>query len=403
MNHGSIGYPEALEKTLSHLTPLAAGTLPFSECTDHVCGEDLYARVDAPSVDSSLKDGYAVRSEEVSKASVEHPVELRMCDTAAAGVPSAERVRPGTTIRVLTGAQIPEGADAVVPEEYTRRKEGRIIVLRDAECGRNILPMGADIRKGERILRKGDVLTPGSIGLAVASGYATISAIPKPRVAILATGNEVVYPGAEFSEGKLFASNMATLHAWCSRLNMETRMDIVSDDGKKISEKLTRAARENDAVLTSGGAWAGDRDLVVETLQALGWRKVFHRVRMGPGKGAGFGFLDSTPVFVLPGGPPSNLTAFLFLALPGLMKMAGNRGQGLRSQPVRLKEPVKGKKDRTRFVFGKLEQKERICFFIPGETSSRLRSMAEAQCVITLPEGVEQMSAGTDLTATLLA
>ena len=402
MNHGFIGYPEALEKTLSHITPLTAGTLPFSECTDHVSGEDLCARVDAPSVDSSLKDGYAVRSEDVAEASVETPVELRMSDTAAAGVPGSERVLPGTTIRVLTGAKIPEGADAVVSEEYTQRKEGRIIVLRDAESGRNILPRGTDVRKGEIILRLCDVLTPGNIGLAVASGYAALSAIPKPRVAILATGDEVVYPGAVLPEGKLFASNMATLHAWCCRLDMKTRMGIVSDDEKEVAEKLIQAARENDAVLTSGGAWMGDRDLVVRTLSELGWQKIYHRVRMGPGKGAGFGFLDGTPIFVLPGGPPSNLTAFLFLALPGLMKMAGNRGQMPRSQPVRLKEPVKGKKDWTRFVFGKLEQKDKHFLFVPDKKSSRLRSMAEAQCAIIIPEGVDHISEGETVMGTLL-
>ena len=239
MNHGFIGYPEALEKTLSHITPLTARPLPFSECTDHVSGEDLCARVHAPSVDSSLKDGYAVRSAEVGEASAETPVELRMRDTAAAGEPSADRVLPGTTIRVLTGAEIPEGADAVVAEEYTQRQDNRITVLRHAESGRNILPKGTDVRKGEVILRAGALFTPGNIGLAVASGYATVSAVPKPRVAILATGDEVVFPGEELPEGKLFASNMATLHAWCSRLDMKTRMDIVSDDEKKTGPGLS--------------------------------------------------------------------------------------------------------------------------------------------------------------------
>ena len=239
MNHGFIGYPEALEKTLSHIIPLAARPLPFSECTDHVSGEDLCARVHAPSVDASLKDGYAVRSAEVAKASAETPVELRMRDTAAAGEPSADRVLPGTTIRVLTGAEIPEGADAVVAEEYTQRQDNRITVLRHAESGRNILPKGTDVRKGAVILRAGELFTPGNIGLAVAAGYATVSAVPKPRVAILATGDEVVFPGEELPEGKLFASNMAALHAWCSRLDMKTRMGIVSDDEKKTGPGLS--------------------------------------------------------------------------------------------------------------------------------------------------------------------
>ncbi|MBW1696837.1 MAG: molybdopterin molybdotransferase MoeA [Deltaproteobacteria bacterium] len=402
MKNEFIGYPEALKLTLSHITPLQPRAMAFSECTDHISGEDLRARVDVPSVDVSLKDGYAVRSEDVAKASAQSPVELEISDTAAAGVPSADRVLSGTTVRVLTGAKIPEGADAVVSEEYVQQEHSRILVFRDAEPGRNILPRGTDVRKGEIILRAGDILTPGRVGLAVASGYATISAVPKPRVAILATGDEVLYPGAELEEGKLYASNMAALNAWCSRLNMDTRMDIVSDNEKNVSEKLDRAAGENDAVLTSGGAWMGDRDLVVRTLVTLGWEKVYHRVRMGPGKGAGFGFLKRTPVFVLPGGPPSNLTAFLFLALPGLMKMAGYSRQIPPLQPVRLKEPVKGKKDWTRFVFGELEQGDQFCFFIPHRMLSRLRSMAEARCIITIPEAVDGIPEGTTVMGTML-
>jgi molybdopterin molybdotransferase len=402
MRDDYIGYPEALEKTLSHIRPLTAGMLPFSDCMDRVSGGDLYARVDAPSADSSLKDGYGVQSGDVSAASAETPVELRLCDTASAGNPSAVRVRPGTTVRVLTGAKIPDGADAVVAEEYTRRKEGRIIVLRDAESGRNILPKGTDVYRGETILRKGDVLTPGNIGLAVASGYAAVSAVPRPRVAILATGDEVVFPGEDLPEGKLFASNMATLHAWCSRMGMKTRMRIVPDHKKNLSEALARAARENDAVLTSGGAWMGDRDLVVRTLSELGWEKVYHRVRMGPGKGAGFGFLYNRPVFILPGGPPSNLTAFLFLALPALMKMAGSMKNGLPSQPVRLKEPIKRKKGWTGFVFGKLEADDHNVFFLPLKGASRLKSMAESQCIVVIPEDVAHLSAGETVMGTML-
>ena len=397
-----IGYQEALKHTLEHITPLGAKEIPLADGATHLSAKEVYSLVDSPSVDTSLKDGFAVRSEKIAEASPETPVKLQVLDVAAAGLPSTGKVLPGTAIRVLTGAEIPQGADAVVAEEFTHRLGDHVMVIRHAESGRNILQKGTDVRKGEIMIRSGDELIPGRVGLLAAAGHATVWIVPRPRVAIVATGDEVVWPGELLPEGKLYASNLSTLNAWCKQFNMETRLDIVSDDERRVSETLDHAARDNDAVLTSGGAWTGDRDLVVRTLMSLGWQKVYHRARMGPGKAVGFGFLYGTPIFILPGGPPSNLIAFLFLALPALFRMAGNKDLPLQKKSVRLTEPVYGRKDWTQFIFGQLEGDAHHSLVRPIKLSSRLKSMAEAHCIISIPEGMEHLSAGTDFMATLL-
>ncbi len=402
MSSRFIGYQEALKQTLSHLKPLEAEKRPLSESTDYVVAKDIYALVDSPSDDTSLKDGFAVRSEDITGVTSAAPVNLKLQGVVAAGARSPKRVEPGATLRVLTGAVIPEGADAVVAEEYTRTKNEQVTVFKHAEPGRNILPKGCDVSVDELVISNESRLSPGKIGILAAAGQDRISVVRKPRVAIIATGDEVLLPGQPLSEGKLFASNMFTLNAWCRRYGMETCLDIVGDDAKIISDKLNLTTRAYDAVLTSGGAWSGDRDLVARMLGQLGWQKMYHRVRIGPGKAIGFGFLKNTPVFILPGGPPSNLMAFLKLALPGLLSLAGYSNLQLPYKPSRLAETITGQSDWTQFIFGRFENRNGTSYFRPLRYNSRLKSMAEAEGIISIPEGTDQIAAGSEIIVSLV-
>ncbi len=400
MSDELIGYQEALELTLARISSLNPTNIPLDNSVNLHSASDVHALVDSPSVDTSLKDGYAVRSEDIASASPETPAKLGILDMAAAGVPSTATVQAGTVIQVLTGAKIPQGADAVVAEEFIKRENQYIFVTGQVEPNRNILKQGTDVGTGDVIVRSGDLLTPGRIGLLASGGLATVTVTPRPRVAIIATGNEIVLPGEPLPEGKLYASNLAALNAWCRRFHMKTRLEAVSDDERRISETLDRSAKNNDAVLTSGGAWSGDRDLVARVLDRLGWNKIYHRVRIGPGKAVGFGFLHKTPVFILPGGPPSNLMAFIHLALPALWRLAGNEGSPLKRKTVQLKEPVYGRVENwTQYIFGQMNEND---MFQPIKWSSRLKCMAEAHGVIEIPEGLDRYPAGEKVTATLL-
>ena len=402
MSSKFIGYQEALKQTLSHLKPLGAEKKSLNDSIDYVAAEDLFARVDSPSDNTSLKDGFAVRSEEITGATSESPVILTLQGIVAAGAIRAECLQSGSAIRVLTGAIIPQGTDAVVAEEYTRTENEQVTFFKHAEPGRNILPKGCDISIDELVIPQGSLLSPGKIGILAAAGHDRISVVPRPRVAIIATGDEVLLPGQPLTEGKLFASNMFTLNAWCRRYGLDTSLDIVGDDARSISNKLNLASQSYDAVLTSGGAWSGDRDLVARMLDQLGWQKIYHRVRIGPGKAIGYGFLNHTPVFILPGGPPSNLMAFLKLALPGLLKLAGYSDLQLPEKPSRLTQTVTGQSDWTQFVFGKFENKNGTSYFRPIKYSSRLKSMAEAEGILSIPEGSDQLAAETEVLVSML-
>jgi molybdopterin molybdotransferase len=403
MHKEYIGYDEALKKTLKHITALDVIDLPLSDCAGYAAAEDVCARVDAPSVDTSLKDGFAVRATDIARAAADNCIHLKCIGTASAGGSEADRVLPQTAVRILTGARVPDGADAVVAEEYADRSGDVVIISEPIDKGRNILPLGSDIARGQPVLLSGECLTPGKVGMLAAGGCSKVTVFRKPRVAIIATGDEVILPGRTLNAGQVYASNLLTLNAWCRKYGLDTGLEVAKDNAKAIKESLKRGLETHDVVLTSGGAWTGDRDLMAMVLEELGWQKVYHRVRLGPGKAVGFGLLNKKPIFILPGGPPSNLVAFLQLALPGLLKLSGILNFKLTQISATLKETVKGQRSWTQAVFGGLTEENCIRFFRPLKGSSRLRSIADGDGLLLIPEGVEQIAEGETVTPQLLA
>lgn len=403
MRNLSLGLEKALSITLEHITPLAVESIELAESTDHVVASDLYALVDAPSMDSSLKDGYAVVSREVAHATPEIPVHLQLIGHLEAGGDKDIELKPGTTVQVLTGARIPAGADAVVSEEFVRPEGNNILVMNFAEPGRNILRRGRDVDSCTCILKRGQQISPGIIGLIAAAGHNMVPVFKTPAVGIVGTGDEIVAPGEPLAEGKLYASNIMTISAWCKRYGMETRMVIVRDDFETLTKTLKTVTASVDALITSGGAWTGHRDMVAQVLEGLGWQQYFHRIRIGPGKAVGFGTLDGKPVFILPGGPSSNLMGFLQIALPGLLALAGHTDPPLPRVTARLGADLEGRqRDWTNFFFGKLEEEEGLPVFHPLQDSSRLRAIAEAEAIACIPEGQGPLSKGSVISVQVL-
>lgn len=392
-----MGYLQALNQTLDTIVPLKGSEeVELEKSLNRVVFSDLHSLVDSPSIHASMKDGYALRSEDITAADLKHPVPLRIIGSAAAGSPSHLEVSEGTAVRILTGAEIPQGADAVLAEEFTHRRDHTLTVFNTAAPGRNILARGADVQKGELIASKGTFLNPGKIGTIAASGFGRVPVFFRPRVAILATGDELVKPGCPLPAGKLYASNLEMLKSWCRRYGIPTSFQIVTDRPDIITRTIQEAVFSHDAVITSGGAWTGDRDYVSDALTSLGWKKIFHSIRIGPGKPVGFGLLEQKPVFLLPGGPPSNLTGFLKIALPGLLRLGGHAKPFLPRIMVRMKQEVVGRqKDWTQFVYGTFSMEDGYTMFSPLSLSRRLQSMAVAQGVITIPEGVHSWPADT--------
>ena len=400
----SLGLKDALRLTMDAISPLPIEDVALLDSVGRVAGSGLSAKVASPSQATSRKDGYAVRSRDVASAAAQNPVRLRLAGKMAAGDKDDIPVMPGTAVRVLTGARIPIGADAVVSEEFTRKDGGGVVVEIFADTAKNILPAGGDVALGTPVLEAGQTISPVMAGLLAAAGHHRIPVRALPRVGILGTGNEIVLPGGRLEKGELYASNIVTLAGFCRRYGMETKLGIVGDKHGAMLAAMQDIHGKTDALITSGGAWRGDHDIVAHVLGDLGWEKIFHRIRIGPGKAVGFGMLNKKPVFLLPGGPPSNLMGFLQIALPGLLALSGRPNQGLPRVSARLAKGLGGGDvDWTDFFQGTLTPGDGLPLFHPMPKRSRLNDLARATAVAAIPEGSDHLEQGTVLSVQLIS
>lgn len=398
-----IGFDQAWDLVRKSMPKLGPESVRVSEMAGRVCAEDVTALIDYPSIDSSLKDGFAVVSQDVAFAGATSPVLLKLVGTLGAGDPCNMAVSPGTAVKVLSGAPIPEGADAVLAEEFVEVGPGRIKALAHSEKGRNILTKGSEIRAGEVLVRAAEPLTPAKVSLIVAGGIEEAPVFRRPVVGLLATGSEVMLPGKRPETGKLFASNLALQDAWLRLWSMTTTVRQAGDSFDDLTSVVGSMLSECDVLLTSGGAWKGDRDLIVKVLDKLGWDLIFHRVRLGPGKAIAMGFFKGKPIFCLPGGPPSNEAAFLLIAFPAITQMAGYTSSPYRRLAGILDEDVRGQKDWTQVIHCRAERLESSIRLIPLVGKRRLSSMAGADGLVLIPEGVDHMPAGTAVNFICLA
>ncbi len=230
-----------------------------------------------------------------------------------------------------------------------------------------------------------------------------IPVVKNPVVGIVGTGDEIVEPGQPLTEGKLYASNITTIAGWCNKQKMKTLMVIVKDDYSTMLNALKTIAEKADVLITSGGAWTGDRDMVARVLDELGWQQLFHRIRIGPGKAVGFGTLNGKPVFILPGGPSSNVMGFLQIALPGLHALSGYSNPGLPWINARLDSELKGREsDWTQFFLGTLEHTSELPIFHPLKRLSRLTSISDATAIASIPEGEDRLQEGSVVSVQLI-
>jgi molybdopterin molybdotransferase len=401
-----VGYKEAFQLINSNVKTIGIEELPLVLSVGRIAAADIIAAASYPSSDVTLKDGYAVISADVEKASARHPVRLKITGTNYAGSHYDGEVNRGNTVKVCSGAPIPKGAEAVVSEELCEEiSPTEVLVKADAAKGRNVLVTGGEIRAGETIARKGERLLPGYLGLAAAAGINQVSVYRRPKIAIIGVGDEVVAPGANLHPGQLYASNLVTMEAWLVSFDIACVASIAKDNEAAIKSELLKALNEVDVILTSGGAWGSERDLVIGALDKLGWREIFHHVRLGPGKGIAFGMWEDKPVFCLPGGPASNEMAFLQLALPGVLRMAGDTTHPLQIVSARLMESVKGRHPAwTEFKDAVLSRdvKGNYCVRL-YRNRSRLQAIASANSLICIPEGKNLLAKGAVVPAQVLA
>jgi molybdopterin molybdotransferase len=392
---GHVGYREAFDLVCSNVRLLPSEKIALELSHNRIASDDAVALASYPSLDVSLKDGFAVKSTDVAKASKQRPVILEVIASVFAGLAFDGEVKPGSAVKICSGAPIPTGAEAVVSGELCREVSKEEVQVRaDAEKGRNILKAGEEIKAGATVVRRGGVFLPGNMGLAAAAGISKVNVYRRPKVAIVGIGDEIVAAGGYLRPGQIYASNLITLKAWFDSFSIECVTSVIRDDAGAIAQELERALSTADVILTSGGAWGSERDLVIGVLGELGWQQVFHHVRMGPGKGISFGIWKDIPVFCLPGGPASNEMAFLQLALPGILRMSGEKRHPLQSVPARLTEDLKSRhRAWTEFRSSMLSRDSEGNHLVGlHRTSSRLQAIAGANSLICIPEGTESLS-----------
>lgn len=401
---GYTGFREALELVYSSVKPVGIEEIVLTDSTGRIAAEDIIAKIDNPACDVSLKDGFAVKSADVANASPNSPVRLRIIGYGYAGVPFTGTVTPGTAAGICSGSSIPPGADAVMPVEYCTEIPSHVLVKTALEPGSDILPAGEDIRAGSVIAEKGTVLLPAYLGLLAAAGVDRFNVFRRPQVAVIAIGDELVSPGGELKPGQLYASNQVTINAWLGTYGIPCITGITGDNKEAIRREILNRLPEADAVITSGGAWGSERDLVAGVLDELGWNQQFHHVRMNPGKGIIFGLLHRKPVFCLPGGPAANEMTFLQFALPGILCMAGHTEHPLLQINATLTDDIKGRHPNwVEFKDGMLTQDINGNFNAsPYRQKSRLQAIAQANCLIRLPEGKGEMHRGDIVTVQVI-
>jgi molybdopterin molybdotransferase len=402
---GYVGYQEAFNLVCSNVRPVGVEEVSLDLCVGRIAAEDMSALVSYPSSDVSLKDGFAVKSGDVAGASIQRPVCLRVTGSVFAGSIFEGEVTGGNTVKICSGAPIPLGADAVVSDEFCEELSSAEVCIRaDAERGRNVLRSGGEIKAGAIIARGGEVLLPGCLGLAAAAGINRVGVYRRPRAAIMGIGDEVVAPGGQLNSGQLYASNLVTMGAWLASFGIPYDTSVVKDNKEAIKQELWHHSGA-EAIVTSGGAWGSERDLVVNVLDELGWREIFHHVRLGPGKGIAFGLWEGKPVFCLPGGPASNEMAFLQLALPGLLRMGGENRHPLQTVFARLTESMRGRhRAWTEFRDATLSCDSEGNYSVKlYRNRSRLQAIASANCLVCVPEGTESLNIGEIVPVQILA
>jgi molybdopterin molybdotransferase len=402
---GYVGYKEAFKLICGNVKTVGVEELPLALSVGRIAARDVVAAISYPSVDVTLKDGYAVVSADVAEASARHPVRLKITGSVYAGGRNKGKVSQGNTIKVCSGAPIPPGAEAVVSEELCEETSpDEVLVKASAARGRNVLVTGGEVKVGDTIVKKGGRLLPGYLGMAAAAGIHQVGVYRRPVTAIIGVGDEVIAPGTDLHPGQLYASNLVTIEAWLASFGISSTASIAVDERATIKKALTGHIRDADVILTSGGAWGSERDLVIGALDGLGWHKIFHHVRMGPGKGIAFGLWEGKPVFCLPGGPASNEMAFIQLALPGILRMSGDTKHPLPSVTARLEENAKGRHPAwTEFKDAVLSRDAQGDYHVRlYKHRSRLQAIASANGLICIPEGINSLSAGESVPVQVL-
>lgn len=396
-----LAFEEALEAIARHCAPLGVCETALPNAAGAVLAEALCAPNDLPPVDNAAMDGYAVRADDLQHASDATPVVLEVCETIGAGHPSTQAVELGTCAAIMTGAELPPGADAVVKIEETRRRGRHVEFTAPVQRGAWIRRRGADARTGDVLVPAGQVITPAVIGVAASCGRTSVCVYRRPRVACVSTGDEIAAPGTTLRAGQKYDALGPALRAAAERDGCASvGCSYAPDDPERLRMCLQEALRSADVVLIAGGASVGAFDYVQKVLRGLDVEEVFWKVAIKPGKPLWYGVRGSTHVFNLPGNPVSALVTYYACARVAIRLLQGQpRADAMLPEcHAVLDDALENDEPRVEFVRGVLWNAggEAHVRPIPARCSSMLSSLARANALIICPP-MQHLAAAMDV------
>jgi molybdopterin molybdotransferase len=381
---------EAQARVLQHARSLSAELVPVAGAAGRVTAEDVFGGVDLPPFASSAMDGFAVRAADL-------PATLRIVGESAAGQPYEKSLEPGGAVAISTGAVVPDGADAVIPVEHVVRHDNEVQIEHTVQQGAHVRPRGGDAAAGDVVVRAGTRLTAALLAAAAASGVAEVRCARRPRVAVLATGSELVAPGADLEPGQIYETNTLMLAAALGAAGAEVMSEPPAPDDEASLRAALERALEADVLVTSGGVSVGEHDLVREVERELGVEEVFWRVSIKPGKPVSFGVRGETLVFGLPGNPVSALVGSELFTKPALRALQGLVDPLPRFEPGRLATALRRNKERDEFVRARSRVDGETLVLEPlvGQESHMIVRSGAADALVHVSRGNGELAVGS--------
>jgi molybdenum cofactor synthesis domain-containing protein len=392
---------QLLEQSFSP-APVGIEQVSISDAHNRILAQDIVAPMDIPPFSRSTVDGYAVKAADTFGATEDKDINLRVCGHVAIGEAPAVVVKKGSAAEIVTGAPLPDGADAVVMVEYTSRQGDNVFVRRPVARNTNIMAAGSDIRKGETVLKKGRVLGSREIGALAAIGLTEVAVFKLPKVAVLSTGGEVVEPGKALPAGKIYDINAHTLSAAVLECGGEAiNLGIVPDKKDEIKAALKQALASADVVLTSGGVSVGPKDFTPQVVDSLGKPGVIiSGVAVKPGKPLTIAVVDGKPVFSLPGNPTSSLFMFSVFVRPILVKLAGRPEEDIPKVKAVAAQKMFPARGRRTFIMVNLTYNKAGTLLVspvPTGLSGAITTLTKADGFVEISEKQQFVDAGTEI------
>lgn len=396
----AIDFDVARNLLLSYVIPVTTETVPLLESAGRILADDLCALESVPPFDRSPYDGYALRASDTVCASKDHPVALRILEEVPAGAVPTKPVTPMTATKILTGAPIPEGADTVIPYEFTHFTAEAVTIFEQKESGSHIVKAGENICKGQLLASKGTCIDTGLIGTFASQGVAAPLVYRRPLVGIISTGNEIVEMTESLVPGKIRNSNRYTLTAALKIIGCDSLyLGIAGDSPEEIAALITKGLNQCDALLLTGGVSVGDYDFTPVAMDKAGVKILVHGINMKPGMACAYGFKNEKLVCGLSGNPASSLTNFYAVAQPVLKKLAGRADCLPEEVTITLKHTFKKKSPVTRLLQGKLDLSDGIVTLVCPKDQENvvLSNTVGCNAMGIVPAGSGPLSAGTKL------